>query len=68
MYAEVGPQIRPVTVMPPSNDNIVQYTSLIHDESRAEDPTGIMALAYAICRDRVEMTPKKMVATLKAYK
>ena len=42
MYAEVGPQIQPVTVMPPAIDSIVRYTSLIHDQSRAKDLTGII--------------------------
>ena len=48
MYAEVGPQIRPVTVMPPASDSSVRYTSLIHDQSTAKDPTGIIHFGPAL--------------------
>ena len=48
MYAEVGPQIRPVTVMPPASDSSVRYTSLIHDQSTAKDPTGIIHIGPAL--------------------
>ena len=41
MYAEVGPQVRRAAVMPPSNDNNVQYTSLNHDQSSTKDPAGM---------------------------
>ena len=44
MHAEVGSQVRPAAVMPPSNDDPVRYTSLIHVQSRAKDPAGISTL------------------------
>ena len=44
MYAEVGPQVRSAAVMPPSNDDTVQYTLLTHDQSRAKDPAGMSTL------------------------
>ena len=44
MYAEVGSQVRPAAVMPPSNDDPVRYTSLSHVQSTAKDPTGMSTL------------------------
>ena len=44
MYADVGPQVRPATVKPPSNVDPVQYTSLIHVQSTAKDPAGMCTL------------------------
>ena len=44
MYAEVGSQVRPAAVMPPSNDDPVRYTSLSHVQSTAKDSTGISTL------------------------
>ena len=44
MYAEVGPQVQPATVKPPSIDDPVRYTSLIHVQSTAKDPTGMSTL------------------------
>ena len=41
MYAEVGPQVRCAGVMPPPNDDNVQYTSLNHDQSSTKDPAGM---------------------------
>ena len=41
MYAEVGPQVRCAAVMPPSNDDSVPYTLLLHDQNRAKDPEGM---------------------------
>ena len=43
MYADVGPQVRSATVMPPSIDEKVQY-SLIHVQSTAKDPAGMSTL------------------------
>ena len=49
MYAEVGPQVRSATVMPPSNVDPVHYSSLIHhDQSTAKDPTGMSTLKTAL--------------------
>ena len=44
MYADVGPQVRPANVKPPSNVDPVQYTSLIHVQSTAKDPAGMCTL------------------------
>lgn len=44
MYAEVGSQVRPAAVKPPSIDDPVRYTSLSHVQSRAKDPAGISTL------------------------
>lgn len=45
MYAEVGPQVRPATVRPPSIDvDPVHYTSIIHVQSTAKDPAGMSTL------------------------
>ena len=41
MYAKLGPQVRSATVMPPSNDDPVPYTSLSHVQSTAKDPAGM---------------------------
>ena len=45
MYAELGPQLRPAAVMPPSIDGTVQYTALIHDQNTANDPAGKTSLS-----------------------
>ena len=45
MYAELGSQVHPAAVIPPSNDdNVVRYASLIQVQSTATDPAGISTL------------------------
>ena len=44
MYAELGHQVRPAAVMPPSNDDLVRYTSLSDIQNTAKDPAGMSTL------------------------
>ena len=48
MYAEIGPQVRSATVRPPSIDDKVPYTSLIHVQSTVKDPAGMSTLKTAL--------------------
>ena len=55
MYAEVGPQVRCAAVMPPSNDDSVPYTSLLHDQNRAKDPEGMSTLYHAALKYQLKL-------------
>ena len=42
-YAEIGPHVLPVTITPPTSENSVWYTSLLHSKKQSKEPNFIPA-------------------------
>ena len=42
-YAEIGPHVLPVTITPPTSENSVWYTSLLHSKYQSKENTLIPA-------------------------